>query len=402
MEASAVVLMARRTQVKDLSRVHPVSLINIWSPMSLLPTGPESHLRSLAVAVAGELPEACPSMGVLKLIFEKLKPFKIQSLKIDHKWKRLIVAELAKLELTEEMGGDFNMKWLVSYHSMLWKTGHGWTYRRTPEEMNVERGYHPTALGVFDDITCVETRLGRERLESLDLRLGQVDEDLAAVAGNYDDWKKIGVFEFCASALMASNPLEGPTSQETVVVSIGDGNRWGCVPATQATIDRGEKSWTNTLSEEQFTLTNSMKKLYDIRPHAIERMVFAQFLAQYRLLKPSGRETKDAERQLGQSEVGPLSDTTIAGTTEGAPTEGAPTLLKLSNSRIVKKRKQEEGNLLPMVKCMDQTLDDRAKRYLFKPWRQPETMMQDEEFDAAIMEACDEVRLELYPTSYFH
>ena len=389
MEAGALVQMARTTQVEDLSRVHSVSLINIWSPMSLLPTGPESHLRSLAVEVAGELPEASPTMDVLKHIFNKLKHFKIQ---IDHKWKRLIVAELAKLELTEEIDGGFNMKWLVSYHSMLWKTGHGWTYRRTPEEMNIRHGYHPTALGVFGDVTCVETRLSRETLETLDLRCGQLDEDLAAVVGGYDDWKKIGVMEFFASAL--SNPLEGPTSQKTVAVSVKDSNSWGCVPATPANIDRGEQCWVNILSEERFTLTNSMKKLYDIRPQAIEEMVFAQFLSEYRLLKTGERETKDAEKQLGQCTVGPPSETQIAGTTAMAPT-----LVKLSNSCIMKKKKQEEGNHLPRVNCMDQTLDDRTKRFLFRPWHEPEKLMEEEEFDMAVLNACDKVRLELYPTS---
>ena len=395
MEAVSVVEIARRTQVQDLSRMHPVSLINIWSPLGLLPTDSESHFRSLAVEAAAELPEVCPSMQVLKHVFMKLKPFKIESLKIEHKWRRLIAAELAKLEVTEEIAGDFSMKWLVSYHSMLWKTGHGWTYQRTPMEMNIKSAYHPTSLGVFGDVICVETRLGRERLDTPDLRLGQLDEGLAAVVGNYDDWKKIGVMEFCASCLSVSHPLLGPTSQQTIEVSIGDGNQWTCVPATQDTIDRGEQKWVNTLSQEEFTLTNSIKKLYDIRPDAIARMVFAQFLAEYRLLYPSGRETTEAKKELGQNTVGPLSDTAIAGTTQLAPT-----LLKLSNSRIIKKRKEEEGNLLPMVKCVDQTLDDRAKRYLFLPWREPEEVMLEEEFDADVIKACDKVRLELYPTSY--
>ena len=377
--------------------MHPVSFINIWSPLGLVPTGPELHLRSLAVEVAAELPEVCTSMDVLKHVFNKLKPFKMQSLKIEDKWRRLIATELAKLELTEQIAdGDFNMNWLVSYHSMLWKTGQGWTYQRTPKEMNVKWAYHPAVLGVFGDVTCVETRLRGERQDTPDLRLGQLDEGLAAVVGTYDDWKKIGVMEFFASCLVLSHPLTGPTSQKTVAVRIGDANSWGCVPATQAATDKGEQSWVNILSEEQFTLTNSLRKLYDIRPKAIEWMSFAQFVAEYRLLYPTGKETDDAEKELGRtSTVGPPSTTLIAGTPEMAPT-----LMRLSNSRIMKKRKEEESNLLPMVKCEDQTLDERAKIYLFKPWRRPEMVMLQEEFSAADIKACDEVRLELYPTSY--
>ena len=74
--------------------------------------------------------------------------------------------------------------------------------------------------------------------------------------------------------------------------------------------------------------------------------------------------------------------------------------MRLGNSRIMKKFLHEESNRLPMVKCVDQTLDDRAKIYLFKPWRRLELVMQQEDFDAADLKACDEVRLELYPASY--
>ena len=395
MDADAVVQIARKTQVNDAGRTYPVSLINIWSPLGLLPTGPEKHLRSLAVEVAAELPDDSSSMDALKHVFEKLRPFKVESFKIEQKWRKLITTELAKLEVTGGNGGDLTMDMLVCYHSMLWKTGHGWTYRRTPKEMNIKSGYLPAVLNVFADATHMDTRLSNESLETLDLRTGQVDEELAAVVGGYDDWKQIGVMEFFASTLTLSKPLLGPTSQNTVRVNVGDGNRWGCVPAQQDAIDRGEQSWTNTYSEDSFTMTPSPKMLYDIRPQAIERMVFAQFVAQYRLLERSGRETDDAEKQLSPGNtVGPPSDTPIAGTAEMAPT-----LVRFSNSRIYKKRMHEEGNRLPIATCMDQTLDDRTKRYLFKPWREPENVMKEVEFDADVLKSCDEVRLELYPTS---
>ena len=143
-------------------------------------------------------------------------------------------------------------------------------------------------------------------------------------------------------------------------------------------------------------MTNSPKKNYGIRPPAIERMVFAQFVAEYRLLDLTGKETQDAENKLGRTgTVGPPSNTLIAGTAEMAPT-----IVKLENSRIMKKFQQKESNLLPMVKCEDQTLDDRAKIYLFKPWRRPELLMLQEDLNVADIKACDLVRLELYPTSY--
>ena len=79
--------------------------------------------------------------------------------------------------------------------------------------------------------------------------------------------------------------------------------------------------------------------------------------------------------------------------------EMAPTIMKCSNERFVRKWKQEESNQLVMVKCVDQTLDDRTKRYLFKPWRKPEVVMDQEEFSAEVLNNCDKVRLQLFPTS---
>ena len=193
----------------------------------------------------------------------------------------------------------------------------------------------------------------------------------------------------------ASPPMVGPTSQRTVEVIVGDGNQWGCMPATQESIDRGEEIWPNTLSREEFVLSNDIKRQYDIRPEGIQGMSFAQFVSQYRLVDKGGREEKDIEGKVDENMMGPPSNAMIAGTSELAPT-----IVKFSNGRFVRKKKQEEGNLLPMVRSLDQTLDDKTKRYLFEPWRRPERVMQQEEIQADVIKQCDKVRLQLYPT-YF-
>ena len=312
-DADTVVKIARQTQVEDSGHLHPVSLVDIWSPSGLLPSSREKQWRSMAVEVASKLPGDYSSLDVLRHIFEKLKPFGMDSLKIDDKWKRLIKDELARLGVTQ--GGTVHMKMLLCYHSMLWKTGQGWTYHRTPEEMSIKWGYHPNTLSVFGDVTREETRLSGEVLEPLDLTAGQLDADLAAAVGNYDEWKKIGVVEFFASALTLDKPLLGPTSQNMVAVSVEEVNQWACVPVTQEGLDRGEQRWPNTLSDEEFMLSNSMKRLYDIRPHEVEEMVYAQFLTQYRPVDKGGREERDLKKKMGESStVGPPSDALVAGT----------------------------------------------------------------------------------------
>ena len=122
---------------------------------------------------------------------------------------------------------------------------------------------------------------------------------LAAVTGTHDDWKEIGLLQFFAETLTTGDPLLGPVSQGTATVSIEAVNRWGCAKVTQESIDRGEVCWPNILSDEECVLTNSMKRLCDIRPDKIKNMTFAQFLTQYRLIDDkSGREHASLTKQL--------------------------------------------------------------------------------------------------------
>ena len=73
------------------------------------------------------------------------------------------------------------------------------------------------------------------------------------------------------------------------------------------------------------------------------------------------------------------------------------------NSAILKLR--EEKNVIPMLYSQDQTLDKVSKVFLFRPWRRPEVEIAVEENLAAVtdedLKACDRIRLELFPASYY-
>ena len=388
--------IAKKTQVGN-GRVHPVSLLDIWSPHGLMPTPTEASMRVLAVQYAAELPLDYAAIDVIINVYERLKPHGIESYTIEAEWQRILWAQLGKLD---DLRREVDANKLIRYHCLLWKTGQGWTYRRTPAEMNVDGAYHPTTLAVFGDRTDSTTQLSGEKLEGLNLTDEGLDAGLASVTGNYGDWKEIGLMQFFAETLTLDGPLKGPVSQTTVPVNLKDVNRWRCMASTQERIDKGEDSWPNEQSEEEFTLNNSLKHLYDIRPDAIDGMPFAQFMTQCRYIKDEGgREHKSLSKLLGKDkDIGPLCDKTlIAGTNLRVPR-----YMRFRNSAIVKLR--EEKNVILNMYSQDQRLDDVSKIYLFKPWRRPEVVFREENLSSLQedeLKTADNVRLELFPESYY-
>ena len=392
-----VVKKAKKSQV-DMTHMHPISLLDIWSPGGLIQDKQESYLRRLAEQETAKLSDDCTTVDGILMVCEKLKPLGLEGCRIDGEWKRLLCQQLGRLEeLTSLVDLDVNM--LLSYHMLLWKTGRGWTYKRAPNERNVHTPYHPAFLGVFCDMTHVKTELSGEKPEHLDLTKDHLHHSLAAVTGTHDDWKEIGLLQFFAETLTVDEPLLGPVSQGTVTVSHESANLWGCATVTQKSLDKGEDSWPNTLSNDEFILTNSMKKLFGIRPDAIKDMPFAQFLTQYRLIDDEGgREHRSLREQLAHGDIGPLSRTTlIAGTMERAPR-----FMRLRNSSILKLR--DNKNLIPMLNSGNQTLDDACKVFLFGKWRRPEVLLREDNLASITEEelkTCNKVRLELFPESYY-
>ena len=397
-----MVKTAKESQV-DIARVHPISLLDIWSPEGLIPDQQESRLRRLAEQEAAQLPDDCSSVDGVITICRKLMPHGLERCRMDVEWKRLLCRQLGQVEELTSIA-DLNVNLLLSYHMLLWKTGRGWTYKRAPNERNVHNPYHPAILGVFCDMTNVKTELSGESPQAHDLMEGHLHHSIAAVTGTHEDWKEIGLLQFFAETLTVDEPLLGPVSQGMSAVSLEAVNRWGCVNVTQESMDRGEDSWPSTLSDEEFTLTNSMKKLFDIRPEVINNMPFAQFLTQYRLINDKlGREHKSLTEQLpdvdvGFESIGPLSrKTLIAGTMERAPR-----FMRFRNSSILKLR--ENKNFIPMLNTGDQTLDNASNIFLFKPWRRPEVLLREDKLATITEEelkACDKIRLELFPESYY-
>ena len=396
-EAKQVADTVLKSQV-DTDHVHPVSLLDIWSPKGLVPDHREMRWRELVWKETGKLPVDCSTLDAVLMICDKLKAYGFNSCEIDVGWRKLLHQQLRQLDEVTSRMDDLDVNILLRYHCLLWKTGEGWTYQRTPKERSVHSAYHPSIIGAFGDRTNVRTEMGGERFWSLDLD-GGLDPSLAATTGTNEGWKEIGLLQFFTETLTLGKRLVGPVSQETVSVNLKSINRWGAVKARQESIDMGEDVWPNTLSDDEFTFTDQMKKLYGIRLDVLARMPYAQFLTQMRVIKDkTGLEYKRIVKALGDSDVGPLSNTLIAGTEERVPKT-----MRFKNKVVLKLR--EEKNFIPMLSSQDQTLNKQSMVYLFQPWRRPESEVAEVDNLAAVtdddLKACDRVRLELFPASYY-
>lgn len=331
-------------------------------------------------------------------IAERLMRCGLQHCKFDPEWKRLIRTLLGKLEGVNMLrSGDIDK--LVRYHHLLWKTGEGWTYTRSLREMSMTDAYQPRILTALEDNMSSITQMSCESLD--DFETDTMEGEFSALIGSVEDWKVISIIQFFAETEGQATRLTGPISQKTKAVHVKDGNDWTWLPATEASDALKEQKWPGVLIQEDFTRTNSMKKLYELRPDeepgnpGVEGMCFAEFLCQYRHIKRNHPQYKRILRLLKESadKLGPRCERTlIAGTLEMAPK-----FLKLKNDEIVALK--EKKDVIIRLAANDQVLSDKSKVYLFGNWRRPEKSLLEEEVARADIKHCDAVRLQLFPSS---
>ena len=76
--------------------------------------------------------------------------------------------------------------------------------------------------------------------------------------------------------------------------------------------------------------------------------------------------------------------------------------MKFRNGSLLKLR--DTKNIIPKLVSQDQTLDDAAKIFLFRPWRRPELVLRHENlatFTDDDLKDCDRIRLEIFPESFY-
>ena len=392
-EAVEAVQLAKRHQL-GVQHQHPVSLLDLWSPSRNLQytTDHDKRLRETAILEAMKLDNDVGAVESVIHISRKLMHSGLARCIFDKDWRKLICNRLRQLDEVMSMRNtDFKM--LTLYHCLLWKTGDGWTYARSSKELAVAHAYHPKILVTMKDRMCSTTKMSTESLE--DLNLENLEADFSAVLGSAEHWNVVGIPQFFAEVDQQDVRLEGPTSQKTRLVNVRDGNDWTWQTATERSDALNEPRWPGNIIREDFTRSNNLKKLYDIRPPELERMSFAQFVCMYRNIKRSTAEYQTIEELIEKhgDKVGPRCEKTMIAGTE----QFAPKYIKFENDEIVRLR--EDKNVIIRLNNHDQALNQMAKVFLFGCWRRPERALLEEEIAMTNMKECDDVRLHLFPAS---
>ena len=337
-----------------------------------------------------KLDGAADTVDAVMHISERLMRCGLEQCNFDKDWKKLIRKQLGQVDKVTLLT-NLQVNVLILYHCLLWKTGDGWTYARSVKELKVANPYHPKILVALKDRMCSTTQLKAESLE--DFNLETLDADFASLLGSVEDWKVIGILQFFAESEGPEECLMGPTSQETKVVNVKSGNDWSWKIASERSDASNEPRWPGKIVTEDFTRTNNLRKLYEIRPPELENMSFAQFNCMYRHIRQTHPEYKKYERLIESwgDNVGPRCEKTlIAGTLDLCPK-----YMRLENDQIVKLR--EEQNVIIRLNTHNQALSDKAKNYLFGCWRRPDHALLEEVVNNTNIKKW--VRLLLYPAS---
>ena len=389
-----VVQLAKRHQI-GTERVHPISLIDVWSPMTLLPTENEMHLRERAILEAAQLSDDVSTVHAVIFVCGKLKR-RLETCELDKDWTKVFRSQLTGIEGVV----PGNIELLVRYHTILRKTCKGWTYARSVQEMAVMDPYHPRILASLRDCMSSSTQLLCEKLDDYDPDDGHLEESLAGIIKSDDvgDYKQIGILQFFAQVDCSDIPLREPTSQGTIPLFLNlDNPTHNFRPREESDNLLNEKEYHGTMIQEVFTRTNSDVKLYELRPAELENQCFAEFICNYRRVKRGTTEYKKLRGLLPAvlpaegSCVGPRSEKTmIAGTPEMAPM-----FVLFENAQMYRLRTKARPKIMRLA-ANDQVLCDKTKVFLFGHWRRLEDALQEEQQN---IKECDTMRLSVFPSS---
>ena len=95
-EAKQVADTVLKSQV-DTDHVHPVSLLDIWSPEGMVPDQCEMRWRDLVGEETGKLPVSCSTVDAVLIICEKLKAYGFNRCEIDVGWRKLLQQKLTQM-----------------------------------------------------------------------------------------------------------------------------------------------------------------------------------------------------------------------------------------------------------------------------------------------------------------
>ena len=381
LRAKEIIEIASKCQIGDVA--FPLSLLNLWTPSELIPSEKEKVLRHRVEELSNErnndedVEEAIIDISRRLMeegLFEELRYEDIEK----------DVLQVMKRELIELCPDQppHAVNALMWYHTLLLKTGgrNQWTLKRKCGETLVDP-YNPLLLEALQQRVVVRIAVEIEHFQE-DENIFEALPQENLMAGFA--WKEISILKFLHG--ISQDKGEDLVSQAIVAVVAGQEEGLNFMEADEKD-EEFDDIFINSLNESFIITNGDLRKLYAMRPPAMEDMTFAQFCICYYRKK---------QRQLAivdpVSGVGEESTESIVG-----GVNRAPICMKLSNKVIMKMRSKKSRPVLLLLQS--KILNSYGERMLFQPWRKVEelTERQSEEEKEKQKENC----LELFPMAIF-
>ena len=381
LRAKDIVQAAHHCQIGNVA--FPLSMLNLWTPSGLRLTEQEKVLRKRAEELSHE-----------KTVSEDVKEAIIEITQALH--EEGLFEDLA----SEDIGGEVlqsikrrlnelcpdqppnSINALMWYHVLLLRTGgsNQWTLKREPGETLV-KPYHPLLLEALQQQVVVRVAMEREYLEPE--RNMDRDEPQEHIMAGFA-WKQISILNFLHG--IWKEKCEELVSQATVPVITSQEEELNFNDSSEKD-EECDEIFYNSKNESYVIANGDMRKLYTLRPDAVDEMPLGQFVIDFYRMQSHQQAIVDPVTKVGEDS----GEAIVGGELR------APLAMKLSNTVIMKKR-LERQKPVPLL-LRSNILDSYGERMLFHPWRNVDELHQRQSEEEK--EKQKQNRLELFPMGIF-
>ena len=370
----------------------PISLMTMYTPSALTVTEAEFALRGRAVQLGNMFGEETSAVHAISEIMNVLRQEGIGDVEFQQDHLKRISDELL---LTVSPAQD-NHEDLVSYHTLLWKTGGDgiWTMERSPSDREVVP-YIPALLGASRMAMSAKISFQGDQLLPKEFL---ISEELKAVLKDQktaDNWQEISFLEFINSTLPSSKVPQavGPTSQTITQVITTKDRKLTWRAAQDSDNETGEVIFESEGRRLYVRTDGDVRKLYEGRPEGMRTMSLGQFACEYRLLRPSDIGFENAKNSIDEeTNLGPNSSDLVAGTINTF----APKAMRLANDKIMKRRMEDKT--VPHL-LFSGMMSRHGSQLMWTPWQNLEDITgQQDELETVEQQR---TRLQIFPLSNF-
>ena len=379
--AKAIIKIVQQCQIDET--FFPPSLLDIWTPSSWSASEGEQRLRARAFQlIQGRPTEEEIEESIMTVTSILAQEGLYEELLSESMDRDILVSMRHKLMEMYPEEPQVLINGLMLYHTLLLRTGSSnqWTFKRRREETEVVP-YHPLIIGALQQRVEVRIAMTAEHLRAEENNyVGQLQDGLYA---NFA-WTQVSILRFLHEVSLSD--YQEPVSQTTVsLVSCQDQGR--SFKEANEGDEECDDIFFNSKNEGYIIINGDLRKLYALRPVAVEGMPYAFFATRYYRKRPEQRSIVDPQSNVGGESGEPLPG--------GASM--APLFLRLSNTIIMKKR-SDGSHLVPLLRP-SHCLDIYGERLLFKPWRSTEELIHDSSEEERAQLRLN--RLNLFPLSVF-